>query len=378
VELSILRVNGNIQSKSLTGMAAASLLPVGTSLSLTDIKDYNGAYIGKYSRISAQNLNINSTLTETASVKSHEAVFASVTAGYNLAKLYVLPVMRAYISDNAIVSVEKNININTRYIPENSSEIVGLSVSATTINVSDAHSNVEPIEESFIGRNAKVSSGLKKLNGNPEITFVGQAKTEGNPELRFDKMEVPGEQLVIKKVGEGKKVISDSTTDAESVISEVYSIGSITRSEGDFVADGYYIGQIITVQKSALEESSINGNDINSVTDSVYGLSFEILEVSPQTIKVALNCAGEIIEGTLQNYVLKGDNKITRTEGSFIDEGFGANGISISEGEDINYYNVIRISEDGKVMYVDRSFRITKDGELVPYEFLGEVKKDLE
>lgn len=405
-------VNGNIESKSDVGVVAAALTPFGTSLSLTDIKDNNGAYIGKYSEVSAQNLNINSTLSETASVKSREAIFAGTTAGYNLAKLDVLPVMRAYISDNAKVSVEKNLNINTQFIPENSSEILGLSVSSTSINVSNAVSHVDPIEESFIGRNAKVSSGLKQLKGNPEITFVGQAKTEGNPELKFDKMEVSGEQLVIKKIGEGKKVVSveklavdnengsenaavaddstdngnttrdgsaaddGSTTDEQSVTSEVYAIGSITRSAGDFLADGYYLGQIITLQEGVSEESAGEDSSEDSVTDNVYGLSFEIMEVTPQTIKVALNCIGEIKDETLDNYVITGDNKITRSEGSFIDEGFGEDGISITEGEDINYYNVTQISDDGKVMYIDRSFKITKDGQNTPYQFDGKVKKD--
>jgi uncharacterized repeat protein (TIGR01451 family) len=348
-------VNGKVDASSKVGEAAGSLVPIGASVSLVDIKDNNGAYIGKYSKVAAQNLNIMASLNEYAASKAYDAKIYGVEAKYNLAKLNVLPVIRAYIGDNAMVNVEKNINVKTQFNPENTSEIMGLGVGVVSVKASNAFSDVKPIEESFIGKKAKVSAGAKMLVGDPEIIFIGQAEMKGNPELKFERMEVSGEKL------EFKKVENDNKLD-----------GSITRSTGDFMTDGFYAGQIITVRKD-LKENAVG----SSVTEGVYGVSFKIVEVDSKTIEVALNSVGQIIDESSEDYVITGDNKITRSEGSFIDDGLEAAGISIKDGEDINYYMVNRISGDGKTLYIDKNFRITKNGQSAPYKFNGEVKKDV-
>ena len=204
-----------------------------------------------------------------------------------------------------------------------------------------------------------LSVNRSDVSSSTELRFGIGVAASVNVAVANNRALIEGNVIETAMLQSKEQVIMRGTPDLTIVHSDVDD-DTITRTSGSWLADGFAVGDVFTIdgddQNAGIYQiTAISGDGLTLSTDSVL---VPHAEMSATELTITNNGTTEVDEG------FEGDS-ISRTTGSWTDDGFAAGDVIKLDGDVRNgdTYTIREISADGRTIYLD-----LKD-ELNSYDF---------
>jgi hypothetical protein len=174
----------------------------------------NGVTLGNAEDASNRINNLSITATSTNNVESTTMAAAGgiVTGDGSVSKATVSPTVRAFIGDDANVTVANNTAIEAQALGNVSASANGVNFGGITVGVSDATAEWSPTVEAFVGNGATLSSG-----GNVTLQALNNYDLFGNKDT--------SRSVRARATSSAGSLIGGTGSDAEAIINATVRAG---------------------------------------------------------------------------------------------------------------------------------------------------------
>ncbi|NLY72050.1 MAG: hypothetical protein GX076_10295, partial [Clostridiales bacterium] len=384
-------INDNNIKTSPSNVAATGLVGFGGTVVYVFTQERTLAYVGDYANIRALSLDIRAESRDKVEVLCR-AVSGTLGIGAHayVAWANVTPHLDAYLENNVNVIVSKSVEINAEVIPEVVTEVKNVDIGgAGQIGASIAEATVVPVVNAWIGDNTYIFAATLPVTGNPTLTLLDKAELTGNPDLQFRgyTIKIEGEFEFVRGVAMSTTNGSELEFEGPAVVGGKYTLirgVALTGQPGlefEYGTVSFYAYITLTPLADLGEGyykleawESINGeegyplNEIIKVGDYLTiieysNTQFWVLSVDGNTAVLVTDEQISPTTGRAGCYIDRTRNSITRSEGSWRDDGFKPGDTIIIRGtaKNNNTYKVKFISEDGSVLVIENDRKLMNE-----------------